>query len=304
MIPGRSILSVPGNVEKMHRKAAESNTDIVLLDLEDSVSLDEKDKARELIVKSINEMDWKGKKISFRINNTDTPLSYLDLIYVAENAGDKIDSVVIPKVDAEDDVHFVSKMLDGIEKNKGFENKIKIEASIESAEGLERIDKIAAAGDRLISLVFGIADFSASIGAKNVSISGHGENEDIIYPGHRWNFVMSRIVMAAKANGLQAVDAPYGNFKDPDGLKKGCVIALSLGFDSKWAIHPSQIDTINELFAPDEEEIERALRVLKAAEEAEEKGRGAASIDGRMIDGATIRLARKTKEKAEFYNLI
>lgn len=301
---GRSILSVPGNVEKMHLKAAKSSADVIMLDLEDSVAVADKDKARKLTANSINKPDWNGKKISFRINSTESALAYEDLIYVVENAGSKIASVVIPKVDTEADIHFASLLLDGIEKKKGFENKIGIEASIESAEGLMNIEKIASAGSRLVSLVFGIADFSASAGAKNISISGHGENEELIYPGHRWNYVMSRIVMAAKANGLQAVDAPYGNFKDEDGLKQGCITALALGFDGKWAIHPSQTDIINEIFAPDKQEIERALQVLEAAEEAGKQGRGSASVEGRMIDGATIRLARKTKEKAEFFNLI
>jgi citrate lyase beta subunit len=194
--------------------------------------------------------------------------------------------------------------LRGIELNKRFANRIGIEAIIESAVGLERISEIAGAGRRLKALVFGVADFSASIGARLVSISGHGEKEEALYPGHRWHFTLSRIVMAAKAHGLMAIDAPYGNFRDPDGLRRSAVMASALGCDGKWAIHPDQIDIINEVFSPSAEDIERARKVLAAYDEAETQGRGVASVDGRMIDAATMRLAKILYEQAKHLNLV
>jgi citrate lyase beta subunit len=205
-------------------------------------------------------------------------------------AGAKIDSIVLPKVDSAGDVHFLSRLLDGIEAEAGLKNPIAIDASIESAVGVENIAEIAAA-PRVRSLVFGIADYSASIGARLVSISGHGENEEEVYPGHRWNYVMSKIAQTAKAHDLLAIDAPYGNFKDVLGLGKSAKIASALGFDGKWAIHPGQIETINSIFSPTDEEIERAKRILEAA--AASPGRGAVAIDGRMVDRATVRLAER-----------
>ena len=156
----------------------------------------------------------------------------------------------------------------------------------------------------LVSLVFGVADFSASIGARLVSISGHGEKEEEIYPGHRWNFVLSRMVMAARAHGLMVIDAPFGNFKDAEGLKKSTLMACALGCDGKWAIHPSQIDIINQVFTPSSDDIERARKVLQAYKEAEATGRGAASLEGRMIDQATVRLAKNLWEQAKFLKLV
>ncbi len=302
MKPCRSILSVPGHVEKMHAKACQSNADVIMLDLEDSVPVDAKPDAPGVVIKSIQTLDWGRKILTVRINSLDTPFAYRDLISIAEAAGDRINSVVLPKTDHSGDIHFVSRMLDGIEMHKGFTNRIGIEAIIESARGMSTVSRIASASDRLRSLVFGIADYSASINARLVSISGHGEEADI-YPGHRWHFEMSRLVMAARANGLMVIDAPYGNFKDPDGLKRACAMTCALGFDGKWAIHPGQIDTINQIFSPSEADIARALKIIAAYEEAKIRGRGAAAIDGRMIDGATLRLAMQVKTQAEYLGI-
>ena len=211
---------------------------------------------------------------------------------------------MVPKVNHPGDIHFVSRMLDGIEAAKRFSSRINIEAIIESAEGLEQISQIAKASDRLIALVFGIVDYSASIGARLVSISGHGEKEEEIYPGHRWNFEMSRIVMAAKAHGLLAIDAPYGNFKDPTGLQRSAALACALGYDGKWAIHPDQIDIINQVFSPSKEDVDRAIKVLAAHKEAQEKGLGAVAVEGRMVDQATVRLAKQLYEQAKYLKLL
>ncbi|MBN1930495.1 MAG: CoA ester lyase [Desulfobacterales bacterium] len=304
MKPRRSILSVPGHVEKMHHKVCQSQVDVVMLDLEDSVPIDAKEKARELVIRSLLSLDWQEKTLTIRINGLDTPFAYRDLLEVAEAAGHMIDAIVIPKVNNAGDVDFVSRMLDGIELNKGFSNPIGIEASIETAVGLERATEIAAASDRTKTLVFGIADYSASIGARLVSISGHGEKEEALYPGHRWHFAISRMVMAAKAHGLMAIDAPYGNFKDPVGLERAAVMACALGCDGKWAIHPDQIEIINQVFSPSQEDIDRAIKVLKAHEKAEAEGRGAVAVEGRMVDRATVRLARQLFEQAKHLKMV
>jgi citrate lyase beta subunit len=187
-------------------------------------------------------------------------------------------------------VHFLSRLLDGIEAELGTETPIAIDASIESALAIENIAGIAAA-PRVRSLIFGIADYSASIGARLTSISGHGEEDQDAYPGHRWHYVMSKIVQTAKAYNLFAIDSPYGNFKDLLELSKSAKMSAALGFDGKWAIHPSQIETINSVFSPSSEEIDRANRILEVARTT--PGRGAIAVDGRMIDRATVRLAQK-----------
>ncbi len=300
----RTVLSVPGHVRKMHDKAIKTNADAIMLDLEDSVPAELKIEARTTIIQSLISSDWCKKTVLFRMNAIDTPYGYRDLLEVAEAAGQVIDAVIVPKINDPGDVHFVSRMLDGIEMNKGWTRRIGIEASIETAMGLEKISEIAKASDRLHTLVFGVADYSASVGARLVSISGHGEKEAEIYPGHRWHFPMSKVVMSAKSNGLQAIDAPYGNFKDHEGLKHGAAMACALGYDGKWAIHPDQIDMINETFSPSGEDIERAEKVLAAYHEAEAKGLGAVQVDGRMVDKATVRLAKMVHDQAVMLGLI
>lgn len=304
MKPRRSVLSVPGHVEKMHLKANLTVADNIMLDLEDSVPPDYKESARNTIINSLKNTDWKRKQLSVRINGLDTPFAYKDIIAVVESAGNILDTIVIPKVQNAGDVCFVSRLLDGIEMHMGFKNTIGIEASIETAEGLNQVESIARASNRLKTLVFGIADFSASIGARLVSISGHGEAESEIYPGHRWHYALSRMVVAGKANGLLVIDAPYGNYSDQPGLEDSARKASALGCDGKWAIHPSQIDTINIVFSPSTEEIERALRIVQAHTDAESSGLGAVALDGRMVDRATIRMARNLLDNARYLKLI
>ncbi len=304
MKPRRSILSVPGHIEKMHHKASKCLADVIMLDLEDSVPVTEKDNARKIVIRSLASIDWAGKTVTARINSLDTAFAYRDLIALGEEGGSMLDAVVIPKVDHCGDIHFADRLLRGVEMHRGLSRQIGIEAIVESAIGLEKISEIAGASVRLKTLVFGVADYSASIGARLVSISGHGEKEESLYPGHRWNFALSRIVMAAKAHGLMAIDAPYGNYTDPDGLRRSALIACALGCDGKWAIHPDQIDPINMVFSPSAEDIERARRVLAAYDEARSNGRGAVSVDGRMIDAATVRLARQLWDRAKHLGLV
>jgi citrate lyase beta subunit len=300
----RSVLSVPSHMEKMYAKAVKSTADVIMLDLEDSVPLDSKENARKMVVQSLHSMDWQNKTVTIRINNLDSAFAYRDLLEIVESAGEKLDAVVVPKVNHPGDIHFVDRLLDGIEQAKKQHRPIGIEASIETAQGLSAVTTIAQASRRVQTLVFGIADYSASVGARLVSVSGHGENEFEIYSGHRWHFALSRMIMAAKANGLLAIDAPYGNFKDPDGLKRSAVMACALGCDGKWAIHPDQIDIINQVYTPSPEDIERAKKVLQAAKTAQSKGSGAVAVDGHMVDQATVRLARQLYTQARHLGLV
>jgi len=291
-------------MEKMHPKARDSAVDIVMFDLEDSVPVDQKEAARAQVIQSLLSLDWRDKTVTFRCNALDTPSAYRDLVDIVENAGQILDAVVIPKVNHPGDIHFVHRLLEGIEMNKSRLNRIGIEASIETAAGLENVSYTAKSSNRLISLVFGIADYSTSIGAKLVSLSGHGEAEAGIYPGHRWHYPLSRIVMAAKANGLLVMDAPYGNFKDLDGLRQSAVMASALGCDGKWVIHPDQIDVVNAVFSPSQEEIERARKVIEAYDAAVTSGSGAVSLGGSVVDSATIRMARQLWEQAKCLGLL
>ena len=294
----KSILSVPGHIAKMHIKAASSAADVVMLDLEDSVPLSEKEAARQTVINSVNSLEWGNKLLSIRINQPGNRFAYKDIIEIIPKCAEKISSIVIPKVSTPADIHFVEKLLESLEDEHGITTRIALEPSIEDPQGLENVSAIAGASSRNISLVFGIADFSSAIGAKLYSISGHGENEDF-YPGHRWHYVLSSIVIAAKARNLRVVDAPYGNFKDPEGLRKSANLAAALGVDGKWAIHPDQIEIINEVFSPSPEEIERALLVVQAHEKALAEGKSAVELEGRMIDAATIRLAKTTLGKVK-----
>lgn len=304
MKPRRSNLSVPGHLKKMHGKASESAADVVMLDLEDSVPVTEKSVARSQVVESLLGFDWSEKTVTVRINSLDTPFAYRDLLEVAENAGHVIDAIVIPKVNVAADIFFADRLLAGIEMEKKLDRQIGIEASIETAEGLRNASAITAASERVLSLVFGIADYSASIGARLVSISGHGEKEEELYPGHRWHFAISNMVMHAKTYGRQAIDAPYGNFKDLEGLRRSAVMACALGCDGKWAIHPTQIEVINEVFTPSTADIALAAKVIAADQQAKNEGKGAIAVEGRMVDQATVRLAKKLWEQAKHLRLV
>jgi citrate lyase beta subunit len=298
MIPRRSILSVPGHKEKMHLKAAQSAADMIMLDLEDSVPLDAKELARLVVAKSLENLDWGRRTVSVRINGLDTPFAYKDILNVVGIKKTCLHSLVVPKVNDISDIHFVARFLDGIEMDVHLETPIKIEASIETAQGLANINRIAKSSNRLISLVFGIADYTASIGARLVSMSGHGDDDLDVYPGHRWHFALSRIVMAAKANHLMAIDAPYGNFKNMEGLYKSASMARAIGCDGKWAIHPDQLTLINTCFSPLPEDVEKSTRILEACQNR--KQNAVIAIDGHMIDQATVRLAQQTCEMANY----
>ena len=299
----RSVLSVPGSSEKMMSKAVSLPADEIMLDLEDGVALEEKEGARAKIIRSLVDYDWGGRVRAYRINALDTPFAYRDIIEVVEQAGTSIDVVVIPKVEKAADVQFVDLLVKQIELRMGLKKRIALEASIETALGMLNVREIAFASPRLEALIFGIADYGASLTMPSRGLSGHGDAEQQ-YPGHRWHFPLSRMVMAAKAAGLAAIDAPFGDFKDSAGLKRSCEIAASLGYDGKWAIHPDQLEVVNAAFTPSDDDISLARRILQAYRRAEAAGEGATAVDGKMVDGGSIRLARITYEKARRLGLV
>ncbi|MCK5932274.1 MAG: CoA ester lyase [Fulvimarina manganoxydans] len=286
----RSTLAVPGSNPAMIEKAADSAADCIFLDIEDAVAPDDKEKARKNIIAALNDIDWKAKNktMSVRINGLDTHYMYRDVVDVMEQAGDKLDMILIPKVGVPADVYMVEAMLNQIEMAKGYQNKVGIEALIETPLGMANVEAIAAAPSRLEALHFGVADYAAFNKARTVNIGGL--NPD--YPGDQWHAALSRMTVACRAYGLRPIDGPFGDFSDPDGFRAAAKRAAALGIEGKWAIHPSQITLANEEFSPLGGEVEKARRILEALKEAAAAGKGAASLDGKMIDAASERMAR------------
>ena len=286
----RSELAVPGSQPAMFRKALESEADYVFLDLEDAVAPGDKEQARKNVVAGLLEHDWRerGKTISVRVNGIDTHYMYRDVVDVVEQAGHRLDTVLVPKVGTRDDVYLVDALLTQIETARGIATPIGIEVLIETALGMANVEAIAQASRRLEAMHFGVADFAASVRARTVSIGGL--NPD--YPGDQWHAAMSRMVTASRAYGLRPVDGPYGDFKDPEGFLAAARRAAVLGYEGKWAIHPSQIALANDVFTPPAPEVERARRILRALDDAAREGRGAAQLDGRMVDAASARMAQ------------
>ena len=285
----RSELAVPGSNPGMFEKAAASGADCVFLDLEDAVSPGDKDTARTGVIEALGDIDWSGlgKTISVRINGIDTHYMYRDVVDVVEQAGQHLDTIMIPKVGVPADVYMVDAMVTQIETAMGLTQRIGIEVLIETTLGMANVEAIATSSSRLEAMHFGVADYAASCRARTTSIGGL--NPD--YPGDQWQAALSRMLVACRAYGLRPIDGPYGDFNDPDGFMLGARRAAALGYEGKWAIHPSQVDLANEVFSPLEEEVERAGLILAALAEAEAEGRGAAQLDGRMIDAASARMA-------------
>ena len=285
----RSELAVPGSSPKMFEKALNSNADYIFLDLEDAVSPNDKIAVRGNIIKALKEINWrdKGKTISVRINSLDTHYMYRDLVEIVEQAGNDIDTILLPKAGTASDVYMVDCLLTQIEENKKIKNKIGIECLIETALGMSNIKEIAKSSGRLEALHFGVADYAASLRARTVVIGGL--NPD--YPGDQWHHGLSQLVMICRAYGLRAIDGPFGDFNDPDAYILSAKRAAAIGIEGKWAIHPSQIDLANEVFSPPDTEVDKAKRILQELDKAAKEGKGAAQLDGRMIDAASARMA-------------
>jgi citrate lyase beta subunit len=290
----RSVLSVPANRDRMVHKALGLNADEIMLDLEDSVPVQDKESARQAAIACLQQADFGSRVRACRINDMGTPFAYRDVVDIAEQAGDKIDVLVVPKVADPTHIAAIDLFLSQIEARLNHPGRIGIEACIETAEGLTKAEAIAASSNRVEALVFGVADFATSLGAPPRGVSGHGEGES---GQGRWYSVLTRLVVAAKAYGLQAIDAPYGDHTDPGGLLDSCRVSAELGFDGKWAIHPGQIESINRLFSPHPEQVEQARRVITAYEQAVSGHSGSMAMEGKMVDAASVRLARSVVEK-------
>jgi malyl-CoA/(S)-citramalyl-CoA lyase len=306
----RSELAVPGTNVRAMEKAPTLGADLVFLDLEDSVAPDDKERARENVIGALNAHDWSRCAVSVRINGLDTHYCYRDVVEVVERAGDVLDTILIPKVGSPSDVEFVATMLDQIEASAGLE-PINLHILIETAMGMANVEAIARARpDRLEAMVFGVADYAASVQARTTMIGGSNRDYAVLtdpdadgtrerHWGDQWHFGISRMVAACRAYGLRPIDGPFGDFADRDGYTAAARRAAALGCEGKWAIHPSQVELANEVFSPDEAEVERARRILDAMEEAAKEGKGAVSLDGRLIDAASIRMAENLMAKVE-----
>jgi citrate lyase subunit beta / citryl-CoA lyase len=290
----RSCLSVPGSSPKMLGKAPTLPADQVFMDLEDSVAPLAKDEARGNVIDALKNNDWGDKIVVVRINSIDTQWAADDLKTVVEAAGSYLDCVMVPKVQYAHEIHFVDHMLRMIETNFGLEKRIGIEAQIETATGLENINEIAHASDRIETLIFGPADMSASLGLPTVTAGLPMPG----YPGDHWHWVLERILVAARDAGLQAIDGPYLLIKDLDGFREMSMRARALGYDGKWALHPGQIDVLNEVFTPTQEEYDKAEALLEAYKHATDiEARGAVMFGNEMIDEASRKMAVQFAER-------
>jgi citrate lyase subunit beta/citryl-CoA lyase len=287
----RSCLAVPGSSEKMLAKAATLPADQIFLDLEDAVApLEKNDATRQRVVDALRDQDWRATTKVVRVNAVSTPWCFRDLVYVVEGAGDALDCLMLPKVETPADIHFADRLLTQLETELGRTRPVGLEVQIESPLGLVNVDAIAAASPRIEALIFGPGDFAASAGMPQLTVGA----VDGDYGGDQWHFVLWRILIAARAHGLQAIDGPYAQIRDPKGFREVALRSRSLGFDGKWALHPDQIELCNEIFSPSLEEFDRASRILAAyAEATGDRRLGAVVFEGEMIDEASRKMAEQ-----------
>ena len=293
----RTVIATPGSNVKMMRKALEEiPADEVFLDLEDAVTPDMKEEARENIVEVLRESQIpSGKTVAVRINSLDTKFWLDDLITVVGDAGDKIDCIIIPKVETPEDIVAVDKVLSALEAKHSLKKRIGIEVLIETAKAMSHVLEIAFSSGRVESLVFGPGDYAASVGMPSLTIGELKRG----YQGHIWHYAMAQIRNASAAAGLQAIDGPYAVIDDLHGLEESARIARAMGFDGKWVIHPKQIETCNRVFTPTAEEIEKAKKILAEDENALKEGRGAIALEGELVDAASVRMAQRILSLAE-----
>lgn len=294
----RSQLSVPGSVEKMLAKAAQSQADHVFCDLEDAVAPSTKLEARQKIVWALNNLDWGKKTRCVRVNDVTTEWCHGDIIEIVEGAGPNVDTIMLTKPYTASDVLFLDRMLTQLEKKLGLEKRIGIEVLIEEVQALQNVEAIATCSDRMECLIFGMGDYS---GSQGIDVKSIGSADG--YPGDIFHYARWRITMAARAAGIDAVDGPYADFRNPDGYKVEAERARALGMVGKWAIHPLQIEPALEVFSPSLEDVQRARKQEAAYREAEAQGLGAVQVDGVMIDVAVLRLTQNVLRRAELYGL-
>ena len=296
--PRRCQLSVPGSSEKMMTKAAGLDLDHVFLDLEDAVAPNAKSDARGLVVQAINGLDWRPRTVCVRINDVETEWCHDDIIEVVTGAGAKLDTLMLTKAKRAADVIFVHLMLDQLEQKLGLTRRIGIECLIEEVEGMMNVDEIAACSDRLECLVFGMGDYSASQQMQIATVGGSGG-----YPPDLWHYPRYQMTIACRANGIDPVDGPYANFRNPEAYRKEAERAHALGMAGKWAIHPSQIELANEVFTPSADDVASARAQKAAYDEALAKGIGSINVDGVMVDAASIRIVQNTIDRADLIGI-
>jgi len=297
-LPRRSCLSIPGSSEKMLGKGPRIPADMVFLDLEDSVAPLEKEAARDNVVKAINELDWGDTVLCVRVNAWDTKWTYRDVVHVVENASERLDEIMLPKVESADQIVATDMLLRQVEISAGLPiGHIGIEAQIETARGLINVDDICAASPRLETIILGPVDMSASM--EMPSLSGGLDIPE--YPGDYFHYVFVKILMAGRANGLQVIDGPYVKVRDPEGFREFCQRAQILGYDGKWALHPDQVTILNEIFGTSQEQFDRASDILEAYEKATTEGdrKGAVMFGDEMIDEASRKVALKLVARGE-----
>jgi citrate lyase subunit beta/citryl-CoA lyase len=299
-LPRRSCLSVPGSSEKMLGKAPNLGADMVFLDLEDAVAPLEKEAARDKVVKAINDLDWGDVVLCVRVNAWDTKWTYRDVIHVVENSSERLDEIMLPKVQSAAEVHALDLLLTQIEETTGRKSQVGIEPQIETARGLINVEEICAASPRLETIVFGPADFAAS--TEMPVLTGGVQVPE--YPGDHFHYVFSKILMAGRANGLQVIDGPYLKIRELDALRDYAMRTRILGYDGKWALHPDQVKVINEIFTPTQEQFDHAIDLLEAYEKATTEGgagerKGAVMFGDEMIDEASRKMATKFVVRGE-----
>jgi citrate lyase subunit beta / citryl-CoA lyase len=291
----RSVLAVPGSSEKMLTKAAGTAADAVFLDLEDAVAPDQKKAARDTIVGALRDVDYGDKTVVVRVNDATTPFQYGDIIEVVRGGHAQLDCLMLPKVEHAGELWFVDTLLGQLELDLGLEQRIGLEVQIESGAGAVALRDIATVTDRIETLIFGPGDYAANQGIPQLTIGGI----DPDYPGHQWHFILASLVNTARAVGIDAIDGPYSDYSDPDGLRETATRAKLLGLDGKWCIHPSQIEVVNEVFTPTQEQFDHARAVIDAYDAAIAEGKGAATLDGMMIDEASRKMALKLVGRGE-----
>ena len=302
--PNRCQLFGPGSNTKLHPKMAASAADVINLDLEDSVAPSDKDDARKNVIKATHDLDWGDKTLSVRINGLDTPYWYRDVVDLMEQASDRLDQIMIPKVGCAADVYAVDALVTAIETAKGRTKKIDFEIIIESAAGLAHVEEIAASSPRMVAMSLGAADFAASMGMQTTGIGGTQENYYMLRDGEKhwsdpWHWAQAAIVAACRTHGVLPVDGPFGDFSNDDGYRAQARRSATLGMVGKWAIHPKQIALANEVFTPSEAAVAEAREILAAMEQAKENGEGATVYKGRLVDIASIKQAEVIVKQSE-----
>ncbi|MFC4671605.1 L-malyl-CoA/beta-methylmalyl-CoA lyase [Seohaeicola nanhaiensis] len=294
----------PGSNTKLFAKMAASAADVINLDLEDSVAPTDKDAARANVIEAIGAVDWGRKTLSVRINGLDTPFWYRDVVDLLEQAGDRLDAIMIPKVGCAADVYAVDALVTSIERAKGRSKPLKFEVIIESAAGIAHVEEIAASSPRLEAMSLGAADFAASMGMQTTGIGGTQEDYYMLREGQKywsdpWHWAQTAIVAACRTHGVLPVDGPFGDFSDDDGFRAQSLRSATLGMVGKWAIHPKQIALANEVFTPPEAKVAEAREILAAMEEAKRTGAGATVYKGRLVDIASIKQAEVIVKQSE-----